>query len=112
MTYASTYGNGDYAGRRRSDNTAAFDPRGSGPRGHRSRKRSKAGYDFEGIKILRRHRPLLSSGFSTVPPTTSGVTQTGSRRFGISTDGVLKADTTLSHFADITAISNAAALQN
>jgi hypothetical protein len=40
------------------------------------------------------------------------VTQTGSRRFGIATEGVMKADTTVgSHYADLTALSNATPLQ-
>ena len=41
MTYASTYGNGNYAGATTMDNTASFDPRGSGPCGQRSRNRSE-----------------------------------------------------------------------
>ncbi|MFL6373374.1 MAG: hypothetical protein ACJ73D_01785, partial [Pyrinomonadaceae bacterium] len=50
--------------------------------------------------------------FSALPSTTTGVTATGSRRFGIATDGVLKADTTLTaQYADIAAVSNATALQ-
>ena len=112
MTYASTYGNGDYAGATTMDNTALSILAGPGLVDSVLGSGQKSGYDFQGIKILRSASAPAQFGFSTVPLTTSGVTQTGSRRFGIATDGVLKADTTLSHFTDITGISNAAALQN
>jgi len=41
-----------------------------------------------------------------LPSSTSGITQTGMRRFGITEDGVLRADTDLTAPADETAVKN------
>ncbi|MFN0279953.1 MAG: type II secretion system protein [Pyrinomonadaceae bacterium] len=115
MTYASTYGNGNYAGSTGAMGTTSFgqlatpalidSTLGTG---------TKSGYSFVGTKIdavVGAGAAPAQFGISTVPTTTSGVTQTGSRRFGVATDGVLKADTTLTaQYADITAISNATSL--
>jgi type IV pilus assembly protein PilA len=58
--------------------------------------------------------PTLSTFFATaVPTTTSGVSQTGTRRFGIADDGVLHGDaTSLTAYADRSAVINSAALGN
>jgi|SRR5215204_7563437 len=47
-----------------------------------------------------------------VPGTTSGVSQTGTRRFGVTQTGVLRGDTTLSDPADGAAVEAMAALGN
>src|SRR4051794_21038200 len=44
---------------------------------------------------------------TAVPSTTSGVSQTGTRRFGISEDGVMHGDTTMTVFADEGAVKAA-----
>ena len=111
MTYASTYGNGNYAGATTMSIAALTEMATPGLVDSVLGTGTKAGYDFQGIRVASSTTAPAQFGFSAIPTTTSGVTQTGSRRFGIATDGVLKADTTLSHFADITAISNATALQ-
>jgi type IV pilus assembly protein PilA len=49
---------------------------------------------------------------SAVPTTTSGVTQTGTRRFGITETGVLRGDTTLSAPADAAAVEAMSAMGN
>jgi type IV pilus assembly protein PilA len=49
---------------------------------------------------------------TAVPATTSGVSQTGTRRFGITQTGVLRGDTTLSVPADGAAVEAMAALGN
>jgi prepilin-type N-terminal cleavage/methylation domain-containing protein len=58
--------------------------------------------------------PTLSTFYATaVPTTTSGVSQTGTRRFGITDDGVLHGDaTSLTAYADRTAVINATAIGN
>ena len=112
MTYASTYGNGDYAGAITRDVTALTELGTPNLIDSVLAAGQKSGYDYEGMRVARSAAAPAQFMFSAVPSTTSGVVQTGSRRFGIATDGVLKADNTLSHFTDITAVSNAAALQN
>lgn len=112
FTYASTYGNGDYAGPTASaDNTGLAALKTPGIIDSVLGGGTKSGYVFVGLRVARSSSAAAQFMWSTLPATTSGVTQTGSRRFGIATDGVMKADTTLSaHYADITAVSNASAL--
>jgi type IV pilus assembly protein PilA len=114
MTYASTYGNGNFAGATTMTGAALSQLATPGLVDTTLGTGSKSGYAFQGIKIDAVTGATASPaqfGFSTVPTTTSGVAQTGTRRFGIATDGVMKADLTLSQYSDITAISNATALQ-
>ena len=113
MTYQSTYGNGNYAGTAGTWGTSAF-PILAAPALIDSVLGSaqKSGYDFGGINIDRTTTQPAQFGFGTIPLTTTGVTQTGSRRFGIQTDGVMKADTTLTQFTDLAGISACAAMQN
>jgi type IV pilus assembly protein PilA len=49
---------------------------------------------------------------TAVPTSTSGVTQTGTRRFGITQVGVMRGDTTLSVPADAAAVDGMSALGN
>src|SRR5205809_137304 len=107
MTYASTYGNGNYAGATTMTGAALSELATPGLVDGVLGSGTKSGYVFVGMRVASSPTAPAQFGFSTVPTTTSGITATGSRRFGIQTDGVLKADTTLSQFADLTAISNA-----
>ena len=111
MTYASTYGNGNYAGATTMTGAALSELATPGLVDGVLGSGTKSGYVFVGMRVASSPTAPAQFGFSTVPTTTSGITATGSRRFGIQTDGVLKADTTLSQFADLTAISNATPLQ-
>src|SRR4051794_19637545 len=95
MTYASTYGNGNYAGGTSFDNTALIALSGSGLVDGVLGTGIKSGYTFVGIRVASSTTVPAQFGFSTVPTTTTGVTQTGSRRFAVATEGVLMADTTL-----------------
>jgi type IV pilus assembly protein PilA len=112
MTYAATYGNGNYAG------GAAFDVTALTQLGTPNlidgvlASGTKSGYDFQGEKIDRSATAPAQFAFSSVPTTTTGVTQTGSRRFGVATEGVLMADTTLSHFANIAAVQAGSPMGN
>jgi prepilin-type N-terminal cleavage/methylation domain-containing protein len=57
--------------------------------------------------------PTLAQFYaSAVPTTTSGVSQTGTRRFAISEDGVMHGDTTLSAPANRTTVDGMAVLGN
>jgi type IV pilus assembly protein PilA len=73
---------------------------------------TKSGYSFEVV-------PSAAAGVtpprfyaSGLPTITSGVAQTGTRRFGLCEDGVLKSDTTLMSFADWTEVASAPGLNN
>ena len=111
MTYASTYGNGNYAGALSMDTTALTALATPGLVDSVLGTGTKSGYNWVGMRIASSTSAPAQFGFSAIPATTSGVTATGSRRFGIATDGVLKADTTLTQYADLTAVSNATPLQ-
>jgi type IV pilus assembly protein PilA len=112
MTYASTYGNGDYAGAATAGLTGLSALAAPGLIDSVLGTGTKSGYVWTGLQLVHSTTVPAQFMWSCLPTTTSGVTATGSRRFGISTEGVLKADTTLTaQYADITAISNATALQ-
>jgi len=112
MTYASTYGNGNYAGAASTGITGLTTLAGPGLIDSVLGAGTKSGYVWTGLVIASSSSAPAQFMWSCIPTTTSGVTATGSRRFGISTDGVLKAETTpLTQYADIAAVSNATALQ-
>jgi len=105
--YAATRGNGNFAGNTAFD-TAVFPALAadaiidgilaSG---------QKDGYSFVGAKTSQTPTDLPQFAFSAVPTNTSGLTQTGARRFGVSTDGVVRTDTMLTHFTTIAAVRSA-----
>ncbi len=72
---------------------------------------AKGGYIFS-IIDLSGTGATAQYGVSAVPATTSGVAQTGTRRFAMSQVGVLRGDSTLSAPADVAAIDNMPALGN
>src|SRR5947209_3797396 len=117
MTYASSYGNGNYAGATGTAGTtqALTDlatpnlidaSLGSG---------TKSGYNFVGGREDKSSTTPATFFFSANPATSSGVTQTGARRFGIATDGVLMADATAASLGtafDETSVASASPLSN
>lgn len=72
---------------------------------------SKSGYDFAVVDVSG-SGATAQFGASAVPTTTSGVSQTGTRRFGITQIGVMRGDTTLTAPADCAAINAMSALGN
>jgi len=96
MTYGATSGGGQYAGTTTGaagavDSLTALagvnlidSQLGSG---------SKSGYNFVGSRIASTGSAAATFFFSAIPTTNSGVTQTGTRRFGIDTTGVMRYDT-------------------
>lgn len=114
MTYATSFGQGQFAGDVGTGTTAVFnelyargmidDILGSG---------SKSGYNFVGGREVAVPGSSGQFYFSAIPVVPSGPTQTGDHRLGIATNGVIKADDTLaSHYADITEVSNATVFGN
>ena len=94
MTYASTYGNGNYAGALSADVTALTQLGTPGLVDQVLASGTKSGYNFVGGRVASSTTAPAEFWFSANPTTTSGVTQTGARRFGIQTAGVLVADAT------------------
>jgi len=112
MTYASTYGNGNYAGATTFDGTALSALGTPSLIDSVLATGTKSGYVFQGIRVASSTTAPAQFAFSGIPTTTTGVTQTGSRRFGVATEGVLVADTTLTHFATLAAVSAASPMSN
>src|SRR5439155_15954696 len=88
MTYSSTYGNGDYAGTAGTLGISPLTALGTpGLVDSVLATGTKSSYLFVGDRIAKSTTEPAQFMFSCLPTTISGVTATGSRRFGISTDG-------------------------
>jgi len=92
MTYAATYGAGNYAGATGAmDNTGLATMAGAninlvdGQLG----SGAKSGYTFTGERSAASPSAPATFVFGAVPQSASGVTATGTRNFGIATDGVI-----------------------
>ena len=111
MTYQSTYGNGEYAG---TTDTPVLDPLTAlgtpGLIDGTLATGTKGGYQFRGGRIVATLSVPAQFFFSTIPTGATGVTATGTRKFGISTDGVIKVDadpaTIGTHYANTLAVVN------
>ena len=88
-TYAATYGQGNYAPAltNLNVNTGLIDAVLAAG--------TKSGYLFNTTVTVSSASAPATFFFGAVPTTTSGVTATGTRRFCIQTDGVLKGDATV-----------------
>ena len=73
---------------------------------------TKSGYSFVATPTAAGVRPALFYA-TAVPTITSGVAQTGTRRFGIAEDGILRGDrAALTPYPNETAVKNAPAMGN
>ncbi len=107
MTYGSTYGNGQYAPALADlgGTTGLIDTVLAGG--------TKSGYIFVGTGVASTGTTPASFWFSAMPAGPSGITATGTRKFCIQTDGVLKTSTAdLTTQFDATTCTAAAALAN
>lgn len=104
MAYFSTVGNGDYADLPTlALHTLTDQVLGSG---------TKSGYTFVTTPTASGVRPALFYT-SAIPLTPSGPAQSGSRRFGMTEDGTLHADTTLNaNYADHNEVKSAPNITN
>ncbi len=102
MTYAATYGNSDFAGAIGAPTVAvmtALGPNSTGPGTGPNlidgvlASGTKSGYNFVGGRVARSSTVPATFFFSANPVVDTGLTQTGARRFGIATEGVLVTDT-------------------
>jgi type IV pilus assembly protein PilA len=117
MTYASTYGNGNYAGTAgaAADAVALSSLGTPGLIDSVLAAGTKGGYNFRGGRVDASATAPAQFWFTANPATTTGITQTGSRRFGVATDGVLKADNTAGSLAtlyDMAGVAAASPLSN
>ncbi len=112
MTYASTYGNGSYAGVGASGTTALSQLGTNGLIDGVLATATKSGYAYVGGSTAATSTTPAVFWYSAIPTSTSGVTATGSRKFGVATAGVIMADTTLTHFADSAAVNAGTPLSN
>ena len=117
VTYAATSGNSAYAGATGTASAAGLttlagvnlidSQLGSG---------TKSGYNFVSGSVAATTGTGATPAqfwFSALPTAVSGVTQTGTRRFGVATDGVMKGDTTLTaQYTTMAAVSSATVLSN
>ena len=114
MTYASTYGDGEFAGDTGAGSLATFqtlksyalvdDVVGTG---------TKSGYNFVGGRQAASASSPAQFFFSSIPVSSDPVTRTGDHRFGIATDGVIRQDSTITgQFSGITETLNAPSIGN
>jgi len=109
MTYGATSGAGNYAGATTNgmSGLVALNTAGLVDGQLGSASGLKSGFEFTGGATVSSPAAPAQFWFSTKPQTASGVTQTGTRKFGIHTDGVIKFNTTnlAAHYADVAAIT-------
>ena len=96
FTYSATSGNGNYAGAIGASGTtqALTELRAPGIIDAVLATGTKSGYNFVGGRVASSPAVAATFFFSANPAVTSGITQTGARRFGIATEGVMMADAT------------------
>jgi len=103
-TYQSTAGNGAFAGTLAALNgEKLIDSYLAGG--------AKSGYDFA-LCDVSGVGPTAQFGVTAVPSITSGVTQTGTRRFAITNIGVMRGDATLTAPTTVAGIDALSALGN
>ena len=120
FTYASTYGSGNYAGATANSGTALTELAtpalidsvlGSG---------TKSGYTYQGGRVASAPGPpaVAASFWVTCVPVTPppSIAATGTRRFGIATEGVIYFDSTVANvstqFTSTAAVAAASVLSN
>ena len=116
MQYASTYGNGQYAGTVSGTGDAValaqLGTPGAGIIDNTLDTGTKSGYNFVGGRTASSSSVPATFFFSANPTSTAVVVATGSRRFGIATDGVIMADTTAATVYTATTVATATPLSN
>ena len=114
MTYASSYGGGEYVGTIGAGSVTTLndlhnatlidDVLGSG---------TKSGYNYVGGRELATPTSPAQFFFSAIPISTSTISATGNHRYGIGTDGVLRADTSVdTQYANAADVLSAPAFSN
>ena len=119
FTYASTYGSGNYAGATAVSGTALSSLATQNLIDSVLGAGTKSGYVFQGGRVASAAGPpAVAATFwmTCVPVNPSGVTATGTRRFGIATEGVIYFDSTVANigtqFASVAAVTAGSVLSN
>jgi len=114
MTYAATSGNGQFAGVAGTPGTSGMvDMAAVNLVDSVLASGSKSGYAFQGDRTAASTTVPATFYFSAIPTSGSGLTQTGTRRFGIATAGVIVAEAgNLTSHYDATSIGNGTPLAN
>jgi prepilin-type N-terminal cleavage/methylation domain-containing protein len=113
MTYQATTGAGNYAGETTASTAGLGTLATAGVIDSVLGSGTKSGYNFVVGATPATSGAPASFWASSIPVTASGVTQTGTRRFGITTAGVLYYDTTLTaQYASVAAVEGATPLNN
>lgn len=114
MTYSATSGNGQFAGTAGTVGTSAMvDMAAVNLVDSVLASGSKSGYAFVGDRTAATTTVPATFYFSAIPTSGSGLTQTGTRRFGIATAGVIVAEAgSLTTHYDATSIGNGTPLSN
>ena len=106
VSYAASTGNGVYAGLAATPGTSSLvDLHSAGLIDSVLRGGSKSGYLFSGDREDATATEPGTFHFCSNPSTTSGLLMSGSKRYGVATDGVLRFDT-----ADLDLVFDAATL--
>ena len=96
VTFASTTGAGNYAGLPSTAGTSSLADRSNAGRFEMVLGGGeKNGFSFVGDRTESSLTDPQTFYFATNPVTTSGILMTGTRRFGVATDGVLRVDASL-----------------
>jgi len=113
VTYQATTGNGDFAGTAGTagvDGLTAMGPTGANLIDSQLASGNKSGYNYLSARTAKATNVEPTFAIGSVPATTSGVTATGTRRFCVATDGVVRADATAANLGtNITAATSCVA---
>ena len=114
MTYAATSGNGQFAGTAGTPGTTGMVAMASvNLVDSVLASGNKSGYAFQGDRTVASTTEPATFYFSAIPTSGSGLTLTGTRRFGIATAGVIVAEAgSLTTHYDATSIGNGTPLAN
>ena len=98
--YATSFGSGEYAGSIGAGTTSALNELGAATLiDPVVASASKSGYNFVGGRSVSTVTEPATFFFSANPISPSGVIRTGSRRYGVATDGILRVDATEANLA-------------
>jgi prepilin-type N-terminal cleavage/methylation domain-containing protein len=113
MTYASTYGNGDFAGTvGAADGVGLADLATPALIDNVLGSGTKANFEFVGARTAKTPTEPATFYFSTTPVTCGGITATGARDFAVATPGVIMTRTCTGQYANAAAVDNGTPLSN
>ncbi len=114
MTYATSFSDGNFAGNIGSLDTSALTQLGTNNLiDSVLASGTKSSYRIKGNRILKTANIPAQFMFSAIPVVATGISQTGSRKFGIATEGVIMTDSTdLSDYPDVAAVQAGTPLAN